>query len=40
MAVETRLGKEVRFFKAYAVVATLFCAGFVLTAFTMQSRKQ
>jgi len=31
---ETKPEKEVRFLKAYAVVATLLCAGFVLTAFT------
>jgi hypothetical protein len=37
---ETKLEREVRFLKAYAVVATLLCAVFVLTAFTMQSRKQ
>jgi hypothetical protein len=37
---ETKLEKEVRFLKAYAAVATLLCAVFVLTAFTMQSRKQ
>jgi hypothetical protein len=37
---ENKLEKEVRFLKAYAVAATLLCAVFVLTAFTMQSRKQ
>jgi hypothetical protein len=37
---ETKLEKEVRFLKAYAVVATLFGMVFVLTAFTLQSRKQ
>jgi hypothetical protein len=37
---ETKLEKEVRFLKAYAVIATLFCAGFVLMAFTVQGRKQ
>jgi hypothetical protein len=37
---ESRLEMEVRFLKAYAVVATLVCAVFVLTAFTAQNRKQ
>lgn len=37
---ESKLEKEVRFLKAYAVVATLVCAVFVLTAFTVQNRKQ
>lgn len=37
---ETKLEKEVRLLKAYAAVATLLCAMFVLSAFTMQSRKQ
>ena len=37
---ETKLEKEVRFLKAYAFVATLICAVFVLTAFTQQARKQ
>jgi hypothetical protein len=37
---ETKLEKEVRFLKAYAVVATLLGAVFVLTAFTLQSGKQ
>ncbi len=37
---ETKLEKEVRILKAYAVVATLLCAVFVLAAFTMQSHKQ
>ena len=37
---ESRLEKEVRFLKAYAVVLTLVCAVFVLTAFTSQTRKQ
>jgi hypothetical protein len=37
---ESRLEKEVRFLKAYAAVATLACAVFVLTAFTLQSSKQ
>lgn len=36
---ETKLEREVWFLKAYAVVATLLCAVFVLTAFTQQSRK-
>ena len=37
---ETRLEKEVRFLKIYAVVATLFCAVFLLTAFTLKSDGQ
>jgi hypothetical protein len=37
---ETRLEKDVRFLKAYAVVATLLCAVFVCTAFTLRSREQ
>ncbi len=37
---ETKLEKEVRFLKVYAVVATLVGAVFVLTAFTLQSGKQ
>lgn len=37
---ETKLEREVRFLKIYAVVATLFCAMFVLTAFTIQTRNQ
>jgi hypothetical protein len=37
---ETKLEKEVRFLKIYAVVATLLGAVFVLTAFTRQSGKQ
>jgi hypothetical protein len=40
IAVQTKLEKEVRFLKAYAVIATLACAVFLLTAFTMQNRKQ
>lgn len=36
----TKLEKEVRILKAYAVVATAVCAVFVLAAFTMQSGKQ
>ena len=36
----TRLEKEVRFLKAYAIVATLLGGVFVLTAFTQQSGKQ
>lgn len=32
--------KEVRFLKIYAVVATLFCAVFVLSAFALQNKKQ
>ena len=37
---ETKLEKEVRFLKIYAFVATLFCAVFLLTAFTLQSGEQ
>ena len=37
---ETKLEREVRFLKIYAVVATLACAVFVLTAFTFQTRNQ
>ncbi len=36
---ETKLEKQVRFLKIYAVVATLVCAVFLLTAFTMQKQK-
>lgn len=36
---ETRLEKDVRFLKAYAVAATLACAALVLSAFTLQSKK-
>jgi hypothetical protein len=37
---ETRLEKQVRFLKIYAVAATLVCAVFLLTAFTLQTRPQ
>lgn len=37
---ESKLEKEVRFLKAYAVVTTLLGVVFVLTAFTLQSAKQ
>lgn len=37
---ETKLEKEVRFLKIYAVVATLCCAVFSLSAFTIQNKKQ
>ncbi len=37
---ETKLEKEVRFLKIYAVVITLACAVFFLTAFAIQSKKQ
>lgn len=37
---ETRLEKEVRFLKIYAVVATLLCAVFLLSAFASQNRRQ
>lgn len=36
----TRIEKELRFLKAYAIVATLLGGVFVLTAFTQQSGKQ
>ncbi len=36
---ETKLEKQVRFLQIYAVVATLACAVFLLTAFTMQKQK-
>ena len=35
-----KLQKEVRFLKIYAVVTTLFCAIFLLSAFVMQGKKQ
>ncbi|HEV2707001.1 MAG TPA: hypothetical protein VGV59_13830 [Pyrinomonadaceae bacterium] len=37
---ETKLEREVRFLKAYAVIATLLCAVFLLSAFAFQNRKQ
>lgn len=37
---ETKLEKEVRFLKAYAVIATLACMVFIVAAFTLQNRKQ
>lgn len=37
---ETKLEKEVRFLKIYAAVATLFCAIFLLTAFSAQNEKK
>ena len=37
---ETKLEKEVRYLKIYAVVATLFCAVFLLSAFATQNKKQ
>ena len=37
---ENKLEKEVRFLKAFAVIATLVAAVCVLTAFTLQSSKQ
>jgi hypothetical protein len=37
---ETKLEKEVRFLKIYAVVATLFCAVFLLSGFAFESKKQ
>ena len=37
---ETKLEKEVRFWKIYAAMTTLFCALFFLSAFATNSRKQ
>jgi hypothetical protein len=37
---ETKLEKEVRFLKTYAIIATLLCAVFIFSAFTLQNRKQ
>lgn len=37
---ETKLEKDVRFLKIYAAVATLVCAVFFFSAFTMQNEKQ
>lgn len=37
---ETKLEKEVRFLKIYALVATLFCAMFFLTAFALKGGEQ
>ncbi|HEV8426470.1 MAG TPA: hypothetical protein VGQ41_01060 [Pyrinomonadaceae bacterium] len=37
---ESKLEKEVRHLRVYAVVATLFCAIFLLSAFVVQSNKQ
>lgn len=37
---ETKLEKEVRFLKAYAVIATLLGAVFFLSAFALQDKKQ
>lgn len=37
---ETKIEKEVQFLKIYAVVATLFGAVFLLTAFTAQTKNQ
>jgi hypothetical protein len=37
---ETKLEKEVRFLKIYAVTATLLCAVFLLSAFASQNKKQ
>jgi len=39
-AMETKLEKEVRFLKIYAVVATLVGAVFFLTAFSLQNKNQ
>lgn len=37
---ETKLERDVRFLKIYAVAATLVCAGSLLSAFTLQSGRQ
>lgn len=37
---ETKLERQVRFLRTYAVVATLFCAIFLLSAFVIQNKKQ
>lgn len=37
---KTKLENEVRFLKIYAIVSTLFCAVFLLSAFTMQTDKK
>lgn len=37
---ESKLEKEVRFLKMYAIVATLCCMVLTVSAFTLQSRKQ
>jgi hypothetical protein len=39
-ALETKLEKEVRFLKIYALVATLFCVVFFFSAFAFQNKKQ
>jgi hypothetical protein len=38
--VKTKLEKEVRFLKIYAVAATFLCSVFLLSAFTLQDKKQ
>jgi hypothetical protein len=40
VAMETKLEREVRFLKIYAVVATLCCTVFFLSAFAFQNKKQ
>ncbi|HEX3144387.1 MAG TPA: hypothetical protein VHQ64_10485 [Pyrinomonadaceae bacterium] len=37
---ETKLEREVRFLKIYAIVATLLCAVFLFSAFVIQTKKQ
>ena len=37
---ESKIDKEVNFLKAYAIVATLICSVFLLTAFAAQNKKQ
>jgi hypothetical protein len=39
-AMETRLEKEVRFWRIYAAMITLFCAAFFLSAFAVHNKKQ
>ena len=37
---ENKLKSDMRFLKGYAVIATLTCAVFIVSAFTLQNRKQ
>ena len=37
---ESKLEREVRFLKGYAVIATLACGAFIVSAFTLQNRRQ
>ena len=36
---ETKLEKQVRYLRTYAIIATVFCAAFILTNFSLQNRK-